>query len=114
MTKLLQPLNLTTNASFKKYEKWTFSECFPSCTMKALTNYPDRDVTTSKIDLRFSTLKPRHAKVMTDMYHYLKFEKRKQVIKAGWRAAGITDILKDAREGNGILLLSSKSFLKLT
>ena len=26
MTHLLQPLDLTTNASFKKYEKWAFSE----------------------------------------------------------------------------------------
>ena len=38
---------------------------------------------------------------MMDMYQHLKSEKGKEIIKAGWRAAGITDILKDAREGNG-------------
>ena len=53
---------LTTNTSFKKYEKRAFSEYLTSCIMKALTNDPDQD------DLRLSTLKPRHAKVMTDMY----------------------------------------------
>ena len=35
------------------------------------------------------------------MYQHLKFEKGKEIIKAGWRAVGITDILKDARERNG-------------
>ena len=80
MTHLLQPLDLTTNASFKKYEKRAFSEYFTPCIMEALTNYPDRDVTTIKVDLRLSTLKPRHAKVMTDMYQHLKSEKGKEII----------------------------------
>ena len=101
MTHLLQPLDLTTNASFQKYEKRAFSETFTSCIMEVLTNDPDRDVTTIQVDLRLSTLKPRHAKVMTDIYQHLKSEKGKEIIKAGWKAAGITDILKDAREGNG-------------
>ena len=47
---------------------------------------------------------------MTDMYQHLKSEKGKQIIKAGWGAVGITDILKDAQGGK----LSSKIFLKLT
>ena len=38
---------------------------------------------------------------MTDMYQHLKSKKGKGIIKARWRGAGITDILKDAREGNG-------------
>ena len=101
MTHLLQQLDLTTNASFKKYEKRAVSEYFTSCIMPALTNYPDRDVTIIQVDLRLSTLKPRHAKVMTDMYQHLKSKKGKEIIKAGWKAAGITDILKDVREGNG-------------
>ena len=47
---------------------------------------------------------------MTDMYQHLKSKKEKEIIKVGWRAAGITDILKDAQGGK----LSSKIFLKLT
>ena len=69
--------------------------------MEALTNDPDRDVATIQVDLLLSTLKQRHVKVMTDMYQHLKSEKGKEIIKAGWKAAGIANILKDAREGNG-------------
>ena len=61
-------LDLTINASFKKYEKRAFSKYLRPCFMEALTNDPNRDVTTIQIDLRLSTLKPHHAKVMTDMY----------------------------------------------
>ena len=101
MSHLLRPLDSTTNASFKKYEKRPLSEYFTPCIMEALTNDPDRDVSTIKVDLRLLTLKLRHAKVMTDMYHHLKSEKGKEIIKAGWRTVGITGVLKDAPEGNG-------------
>ena len=49
-------------ASLKSYEKRVFSEYLTSCVMEALTNDPDRDVTTIKADLRFQNLKPRHSK----------------------------------------------------
>ena len=65
MARLRQPLDLTTNASFRKYEKRAFSEFFASSITEALTNDPDRDVATIKDDLRLLTLKPRHTKVMT-------------------------------------------------
>ena len=69
------------------------------------TNDPDGDVTTIKADLRLSVLKSRHANVMTDMYQHVKSEKGKEIIKAGWRAAGITDTLKDSGiNGNTIRL----------
>ena len=96
---------------------------------EVLRNDPDGDVTTIKVDFCLSTLKPRHAKEMTYIYQHLKFEKGKEIIKAGLRAAAITDILKEARERNWNTIrlnsivwyeryiyhiLSSKSFLKLT
>ena len=90
LTHLLQPLDLTTNASFKKYGKRAFGEYFTFCIMEALKIDPDRDVI--KVDLRLSTLKPRHAKVMTDLYHHLQSHKGKEIIKAGWKAADITNI----------------------
>ena len=83
MTHLLQPLDLTTNGYFKKYEKRAFSEYFTSCIMKALTHDPDQDITTIKVGPCLSTLKPLHAKLMTDMYQQLKSEKGKEIIKAG-------------------------------
>ena len=58
---------------------------------------PKRDVTTIEFDLRLSSLKPEHAKVMRKVYEFLQSEKGCDVIKAGWTAAGITDVLKEER-----------------
>ena len=98
MTHLLQPLDLTTNASVKKMEKKCFSEYFTNAITKEMLRDPKRDVTTIEVDLRLSTLKPEHAKVMRKVYEFLQSEKGCDVIKAGWRAAGITDVLKEARD----------------
>ena len=98
MTHLLQPLDLTTNASLKKMEKKCFSEYFTNAMMKEMLRNPKRDVTTIEVDLRLSTLKPEHAKVMKKVCEFLQSEKDCDVIKAGWRAAGITDVLKEARD----------------
>ena len=104
ITYLLQPLDLTTNASFKKYEKQAFREYFTFCIMEALKIYPDRDVTSIEVDLRLSTLKPHHIKVITNLYHHLQSHKGKEIIKAGWKAAGITDILQNSRRNNENLI----------
>ena len=53
--------------------------------MEALTNDPDRDITTIQVDLRLSTLKPRHANVMTNMYQHLKSEKGKEASRQDGR-----------------------------
>ena len=100
MTHLLQPLDLTTNASFKKFEERAFSEYLTSSIMEAVQTDPARDATTVKVDLRLSTLKPNHARVMRDVYNYLRSEKGKDIIKAGWKAAGISDAVKTTRETN--------------
>ena len=98
MTYLPQPLDLTTNASVKKMEKKCFSEHFTSAIMKEMLRGPKRDVTTIEVDLRLSTLKLEHAKVMRKVYEFLQSEKGCDVVRAGWRVAGITDVLKDARD----------------
>ena len=96
MTHLVQPLDLTTNVSVKKMEKKCFSE-YNAITKEMLRN-PKRDVTTIEVDPRLSTLKLEHARVMRKVYEFLQSEKGCDVIKAGWRAAGITDVLKEARD----------------
>ena len=98
MTHLLQPLDLTTNASAKKMEKKCFSEYFTNTITKEMLRDPKRDVTTIEVDLRLSTLKPEHVKVMRKVYEFLLSEKGCDLFKAGWRAAGITDVLKEARD----------------
>ena len=98
MTHLLQPLDLTRNASMKKMEKKCFSEYFTNTITKEMLRDPKRDVTTIEADLRLSTLKAEHAKVMRKVYEFLQSEKGCDVTKAGWRAAGITDVLKEVRD----------------
>ena len=46
----------------------------------------------------------RHAKVMTDLYHHLQSHKGKEIIKSGWKAAGITDTLQNSRRNNENLI----------
>ena len=98
MTHLLQPFDLTTNASVKKMEKKCFSEYFTNAITKEMLRDPKRYVTTIEVGLRLSTLKPEHAKVMRKVYEFLQSEKGCDVIKAGCRAVGITDVLKEARD----------------
>ena len=52
MTNLLQPLDLTTNASLKKTDKIAFSKYFSSSIIEALKKDPIRDVATIKVELR--------------------------------------------------------------
>ena len=97
MTHLLQPLDLTTNASVKKMEKRAFSDYFTSTITEAMLQNPQRDVTTIEVDLKLSTLKPMHGKLMLTVYDFLRKEQGKQIILSGWRAAGITEAIKKAR-----------------
>lgn len=57
MTRLLQPLNLSKNAAFKKYKKRFFSEYVSAGVMEALKNNTACDALAIKVDLRMSALK---------------------------------------------------------
>ena len=86
MTRLWQPLVLSTNASSKKIEKRAFSKYFSSSIMEALKEDSTRDVTTIKVDLQLS--------VMKEAYQFFESLKGKEMILNGWRAAGITESLR--------------------
>ena len=92
LTHLLQPLDLTTNAATKKIEKRAFSEYFTERITTEMLNDPN-------MDLMLSTLKPKLGKVMCELYHYVKSNKGKDIIMAGWRAAGILDAVEKGRRG---------------
>ena len=94
MTHLLQPLDLTTKASVKKMKKRGFSDYFTSTITKVLEKEPNRDVATIEVDLKLSTLKPIHGKVLMDIYDFLRSEKGKKVVLNWWKAAGITEVLE--------------------
>ena len=67
MAQLLQPLNLT-NGIVKKMEQRKFGDYFPNCITEALLADPKWDVTSTKVDLKLSTLKPIHAKMVSKVY----------------------------------------------
>ena len=51
LTHLLQPLDLTTNSSFKKMEKVAFRDYFTNTITRELEIDPEKDVTTIKVNL---------------------------------------------------------------
>ena len=81
MTHLLQPLDLTTNGVVKKMEQRKCSDYFTNCITEALLADPKPDVTTTKVDLKLSTLKPIHTKTVSKVYEHLKSDKGRQVIE---------------------------------
>ena len=70
LTHLLQSLDLTINGSFKKMEKAAFRDHFTNMITRELEIGPEKDVTTIKIDLTLSTLKPIHAMMTTNIYQH--------------------------------------------
>ena len=78
-------------------EKRDFSDYFTSTITQAMLQDPQRDVTTIEVDLKLSTLKPMHGKLMITVYDSLRQEQGKEIILNGWRAAGITEAIKKAR-----------------
>ena len=60
---------------------------------------PQRDETTIEVDIRLSTLKPRHGKLMGEMCDYFQTKDGKRIIASGWRAAGISKAVNDVRDG---------------
>ena len=94
MKHLLHPLDLTTSGVVKKMAQREFSVYFTNCITEALLADPKRDVTTIKVNLKLSTLKPIHAKIVSKVYENLKSDRGKQVILNGFRAAGISEAAK--------------------
>ena len=81
----------------KKMESRAFSEYFTNCINKELLKDSGKDVTTIDVDLKLSSLKPKHGDVMCDVYNYLKSMKGRSIILSGWKAAGITSTINEGR-----------------
>ena len=96
--------NTSTAATVKKVEKESFCGYYSTCISKALIAEPDRDPAYYiTVKIKLSILKPRRANVMNKVYQHLKTEKGKSIIKNGFRAAGITDIVSQVRIGKQIV-----------
>ena len=101
LTHLLQPLDLTTNGSFKKMEKAAFRDYFTNRITRELQIGPEKDVTTIKIDLTLSTLKPIHTMVMTNIYQHFNKNGRETILN-GWKAVVVICAAEEVRSGAAI------------
>ena len=84
MTYLSQPFDLAINRVVKKMEQCELGDYFVDCITEALISDLKRDLTTIKVDLKFLTLKPVHAKTVSKVYEHLKSDQDKQVILNGF------------------------------
>ena len=60
------------------------------------------DVEDIRVDTRMSILKPIHAQSIADAYAFMKTEAGKKNIVSGWKSAGITAAVENARNYAGI------------
>ena len=93
----IRPNNKCISKENGKANGKAFSDYFTSTITQAMLQNPQRDVTTIEVDLKLSTLKPMHGKLMITVHDFLRKEQGKQIILSGWRAAGITEAIKKAR-----------------
>ena len=83
----------------EKIESRVFSEYFTNCITIELLKDPGKDVTTIDVDLKLTTLKPKHGEVMCYVYNYLKSMKGKNIRLSDWKAAGITSAINEGCAG---------------
>lgn len=97
MTNLFQPLDLTVNGSFKALMKSKFTEWYSKEISKQLQeNVPMENI---EIKLKVSVLKPLHASWLVDAYNHLTSEAGREIIKNGWKSAGISKAVADGLDG---------------
>ena len=99
LTHLLQPLDITTNGKIKKLERAAFSDYLTSVIMEHLLENPGADVTKIEVDLKLSTIKPKHLVTITKIYEFFKSDAGKSIIYSGFKFTGIIDIVMKARNG---------------
>ena len=94
LTHLLQPLDLTTNATFKKMERKESSNYFTSAILKELIKDPNLDVTTISVGLRLTTLNPIHFETLKKILSFFHTEDGKKIIISGFLSAGIEQVVE--------------------
>ena len=74
---------------------FAFSEYFTDCITRELLKYPakDGDATTTDVNLKLSTLKPKHGKVMCTDKQISEIREKKSIL-SGWKAVDIRMTIK--------------------
>ena len=87
MTSIFQPFDLTVNGYAKKFCKKKFNEWYTDQIFQQLDE--GKDLKEIDVKLQLTTLKPLHAKWMTELYNHMTSGERKRVVLNGWKVAGI-------------------------
>ena len=93
MTNLFQPLDLTISRSAKAFMKKTFTERYSLEVMKQLDSR--KNVGEMEVKLLLSKLKRLHASRLIELYNHFASIAGKEIMTNGWKAAGITDAIKN-------------------
>ena len=82
-------------------EKAAFRDHFTNMITRELEIGPEKDVTTIKIDLTLSTLKPIHAMMTTNIYQHFNKNGWETILNV-WKAAGVIRAVEEGRIGAAI------------
>ena len=93
MTNLFQPLDLTINRSAKAFMKKKFAEWYSLEVMKQLNS--GKNAEEIEVKLLLSKLKPLHAIRLIELYNHFTSTAGKEIIANVWKAARITDAIKN-------------------
>ena len=93
MTNLFQPLDLTINRSGKAFMKKKFTEWYSLEVTKQLDS--GKNTEEKEVKLWLSKLKPLHVSWLIELYNHFTSTPGKEIIANGWKAAGITDTIKN-------------------
>ena len=94
MPHIFQPLDLTVNGKFKTFMRKKFSEWYRR------QNLHGCELMDVKVDVKFTIMKPLHAKLLSEFYNYNNSSVGQEITCNGWLRARITDAVK---MGNSIL-----------
>ena len=84
------------NKSIKLLERQKFTNHFTDCGGSLQLNL-EMDVADIKIDTRRSVMRSMHARSLCNVFGLFETDHGRQIIANGWRAAGITEAVRDAR-----------------
>ena len=79
-------------------EKAAFTDYFTNTITRELEIDLEKDVTTIKVNLTLSTLKPIHAIVMTEIYQHFNKDGQETILN-GWKATGVVHAVEEGRSG---------------
>ena len=91
MTHLLQPLDLTVNGSTKKFLRMLCTEYYAAAVKEQLDS--SKQLEEIEVDFHLSTIKPFHARWLIALYNYMTTSKGRDIIKKGWKKAGVAGLL---------------------